>query len=136
MTSTIGQPPNRHAVFIVNPDGSDLRRLTPWRLNGGDGPDWSPDGTSILFRAIAEEEGPSGDLYTINPDRSQLRPVTHLADKGGVLSASFSPDGRWIASARPGTNGEPDVFIIPTSGGSPRAITDTPQWDSGPEWGS
>lgn len=134
-TSSISKPPNRHAVFVINADGSALRRLTPWRLNGGDGPDWSPDGSRILFRAIAAEEGPSGDLYTVNPDGTNLTRLTRQSDKGGVLSASFSPDGKWVAFGRPGTQGEPDVFVMHTPNGAPQAVTRTPHWDSGPEWG-
>ena len=33
------------AVFVVNVDGTGLRRLTPWKMLAGD-PDWSPDGPS------------------------------------------------------------------------------------------
>ena len=48
-------PPNRRAIFIVNVDGSGLRQLTDWSLNGGDHPDWSPDGKRILLlRAVSD----------------------------------------------------------------------------------
>jgi TolB protein len=36
------------AVFIVNLNGTGLRRLTPWKLDAAS-PDWSPNGRTILF---------------------------------------------------------------------------------------
>ena len=36
------------AVFVVNVDGTGLKRLTPWSLDAAS-PDWSPDGREILF---------------------------------------------------------------------------------------
>jgi Tol biopolymer transport system component len=40
-----------HAVFVMNADGDNPRRLTPWSLDAGDHPRFSPDGSLILFRA-------------------------------------------------------------------------------------
>ena len=60
-------PPNRRALFIVNVDGSDLRQLTPWSLNAGDDPDWSPDGKLILFRTVSISNRHHGNIHTIRP---------------------------------------------------------------------
>ena len=35
----------------MNQDGSGLFQLTPWTLNAGARPDWSPDGKWILVTA-------------------------------------------------------------------------------------
>jgi Tol biopolymer transport system component len=32
----------QHAVFTVRADGAGLRQLTPYSLDAGDGPDWTP----------------------------------------------------------------------------------------------
>ena len=32
------------AVFTANVDGSGVFQVTPWALNAGGDPDWSPDG--------------------------------------------------------------------------------------------
>jgi hypothetical protein len=50
--------------------------LTRWKLNGGGNPDWSPDGKRILFRTISSDEL-HGNIYTIRPDGSGLRQLTH-----------------------------------------------------------
>ena len=49
------------------------RRLTPWALRGGE-PDWSPDGTRIVF--TSNQDGPrsvSANLYTVRPDGTASR---------------------------------------------------------------
>ena len=71
------EPPNRHALFIVDADGSGLRQLTPWSLNAGDDPDWSPDGKLILFRTVSASNRHHGNLHTIRPDGTGLRMLTN-----------------------------------------------------------
>ena len=62
-------PPNRHALFIVNTDGTKLRQLTDWGFNAGDDPDWSPDGRlHPLSDDRAAQAAFPGNLYTIHPD--------------------------------------------------------------------
>ena len=62
------RPANGQAIFVVNVNGSGLRRLTPWSLRAT-GPDWSPDGSRILFASNALEGNlASGtNLYSSDP---------------------------------------------------------------------
>jgi Tol biopolymer transport system component len=135
------KPHGGYALYVVNADGSDERRLTPWSLNAGDHPDWSPDGKRILFRShVDEPKNVSTNLYTIRPDGSSLTQLTHA--RGGrvqYLSASFSPDGRWITFSRtPGTGkqGNADVFVMRADGTGVRNVTTSAIWDSATDWGS
>ena len=82
-------------------DGSERRRITPWSLGAGDDPDWSPDGTLILFHSH-EGGDAQGQLYVIRPDGKGMRQLTHVKDGTWLGSASFSPDGKWIAFAKAG----------------------------------
>jgi Tol biopolymer transport system component len=55
------------------------------------------------------------------------------------LSASFSPDGRWITFSRtPGTGkqGNADVFVMRADGTGVRNVTTSAIWDSATDWGS
>jgi Tol biopolymer transport system component len=57
-------------LWIVNRDGSNLKRLT---TKGGEFPDWSPDGQWILY--TNSEEG-NGRLWIMRPDGSERRQLT------------------------------------------------------------
>jgi TolB protein len=135
LNSSTGSPPGAGAVFVVSADGTGLRRLTPWSLDGGDHPVWSPDGKLILFRAVQGEEGDYGNLYTIHPDGTGLHQLTDYDSTTMVLSYSFSPDGRWITFAKTGESGEPDVFLMRADGSDVHPVTQTEPWDSAPDWG-
>ena len=54
------------------------------------------------------------------------------------LSSSFSPDGRFIVSARTpgaGPNGHADLVVLRSDGSSIRPITKTALWESSVDWG-
>jgi len=80
---------SRSDLWVVESDGSDLRRLT----NFGDveSPRWSPDGSKLLFVRRQRHE-----LWTVDADGSHAIRLGHAA---GVLAADWSPDGSRIATA-------------------------------------
>jgi TolB protein len=88
-------------LYVINADGSGLRPITPLSIRPGGRPDWSPDGTTILFRSHPGND-PSGlgaNLYTVRPDGTRLRQLTHLPSSDRVLDGSYSPDGGSIVFA-------------------------------------
>jgi Tol biopolymer transport system component len=127
---------DRQAVFVVAADGSGLRRVTPFKLRAGDGPDWSPDGSQILFRSPETEDFLDSDIFTIHPDGTGLRQVTHAGPATKVYSASFSPDGTAIAVGMTGVDDQADVYTIGVDGTGLAPLTRTPTWDSAPDWGA
>ena len=112
--------------------GGPARRLTPWDLGAGDHPRFSPDGSRILFRARFSD-GPGGDLYTMRPDGSDIKQLTHGIEK--MLSATWSPDGKYIAYASARVGRQPDVWIMNADGSGAQRLTTAPEWDSGATWG-
>jgi TolB protein len=125
--------PTERAIFIMNADGSGQKQLTPWKLGAGDYPRFSPDGKHIIFRA-GYGDGPGGDLYTMRPDGSEIKKLTHGLP--GMLSASYSPDGKYIAFAHEGPDGQmPDIWVMKADGTGAVRLTHTPQWESLPTWG-
>jgi Tol biopolymer transport system component len=126
-TSPRGEPANSRALFVVNADGSDLRQLTPWDLKAGGRPDWAPDGSAILFKAPAQR-GP-GNLYTIAPEGTGLKQITHYTGPTVVWAGSFSPDGEWITFAK-----SADVYVAHADGTGARQVTHSVSaWS--PDWG-
>lgn len=98
-------PGDEHVIFSVNPDGSDRTRLTDRsgpNYDGGGGyePDWSPDGTRLVFANSDDDwSDPSGYIHVMGADGSgqsriafSPRPYFDL-DYG----PDWSPDGRKIA---------------------------------------
>jgi TolB protein len=90
----------KSAIFVVNADGSHERRVTAPAGGVADKIDWSPDGFSILFFApqFGQPGQPSSNVFTIRPDGSGLRQLTH--SRGGKVNNgadSWSPDGKQIA---------------------------------------
>jgi TolB protein len=128
-------PPDGTAIFVVDIDGTHLRRITPWSMDAGDHPDWSPDGRWILFRSNESGDFLNSQLYVIHPDGSHLRPVTQVSASTMLLSASFAPSGERIVYSRSGRAGQPDIFTSDLHGGDSRQVTSTPLWESAPDWG-
>ena len=127
-------PPNRRALFIVNADGSDLRQLTPWSLNAGDSPDWSPDGRLILSGTVSIANRHHGNLHTIHPDGSGLTKLTDYPAPKTVLTGSFSPDGKWITFSRFTDGPYPAVYVMRANGTDVRRVTlDAAVYE--PDWG-
>jgi TolB protein len=92
---------NMSALFVVNIDGTGLRRLTPWRMGLTGTPSWSPDGRLIVFRsdsAFDASDAPA-QIFSIRPDGSDLRQLTFETDASSYWP-SWSPDGTRIVFTR------------------------------------
>ena len=133
-TNSSARPFDGQAIFVVDVNGGGVRRLTPWGFHAGDHADWSPDGKRILFRAPTHGFAGS-NLWTVRADGSGLKQLTRFPSRTEVLSASYSPDGRWVVFSKTGRAGLPDLFAIRTDGTGLRQITRTAAWDSAPDWG-
>ncbi len=77
-------------IWLMNPDGSDLRQLTNGE-NGESSPRWSPDGKSIAFVA---NRGDGSQLFTIAVDGGEAQQVTSIST--GVSTPVWSPDGKTL----------------------------------------
>lgn len=82
-------------VYLMNADGSNVRRITNWPGYDG-GTFFSPDGQRIIFRHF-NEEGTVADVYTMNIDGSDLRRLTNF----GCLSWApfYHPSQQYVAFA-------------------------------------
>jgi TolB protein len=126
---------DKQAIFTVRANGKGLKRVTRFNLRAGDGPDWSPDGSQILFRSPETEDFLNSNIWTIHPDGTGLRQVTQAGPGVKVYSASFSPDGTRITLGMSGVDDQADVYTIGVDGTGLTPVTRTAQWDSAPDWG-
>jgi Tol biopolymer transport system component len=136
----VWKPGNRSAVFVENVDGTGRRSITPFRLRAGDHPDWSPDGTRILFNTGGNHVR-GQNLFTVRPDGTGLRQLTHFRGLTNLVNGSFSPDGESIVFATvvgamnpPGATLD-DVFVMSADGTDIRPVTRARNWDGSPDWG-
>jgi TolB protein len=127
------EPSAGKALFTVGVDGRGNRQVAPWELGGGDGPSFSPTGT-ILFRSYEDDETRQSDFWTVRPNGSDLKQLTHFKEGTLVRSAGYSPDGHWIVSGTDGVGGNADVFAMHADGTGKVFITRTEAWDSAPDW--
>jgi TolB protein len=135
-----GAAPREGAVYIVNADGSGLRRLTPWGdlLNGG--ADWSPDGSQLVMQTDWRR-GTRPSLWIMNADGSNLRRLTEENPIGNGLpfQASFAPtwapDGTVIMFiCAPGEASFWDVCTIRPDGTGRTVVASTPEDEHRPVW--
>jgi TolB protein len=116
----------RDEIYVVNADGSGLRRLTHnWKSDGT--PAWSPDGRKILFlrsgwRDSAEVEG---DVYVMNADGSGQRNLTRSVTRpySTERAPAWSPDGRKIIFVS-NRDRNSEIYVMNADGSGLRKLTE------------
>jgi TolB protein len=125
-------PPPPQRVHVANVDGSAARAISPRGVLAID-PDWSPDGTRLVYTE-ARLVGDRADnrLVIINADGSNRRPLTRFRGINEI-NPKWMPDGQTIVFERLRETGRrSSIMAMPATGGSPRTIYDSAGWDTNP----
>jgi Tol biopolymer transport system component len=117
-------------LYLMNADGSDLRRLTTHRSRDA-WPTWSPDGKQIAF--MSERNG-RWNVYVMDVDRGESS-VRRLTPSNMTWEPAWSPDGTWIAFGSPRGNNS-DIYLLDASAAdsTARRLTDHRNVDGYPCW--
>jgi Tol biopolymer transport system component len=81
---------DRYDIYVADPDGSHLRRLTNYGVYTAEGT-LSPDGQTIVFTSLKDGDL---DIYTMHVDGTGLKRLTFQPGYDG--GPFFSPDGKKI----------------------------------------
>lgn len=114
-------------VFLIDADGSGLRRLTDHPANDRN-PAWSPQGDLIAF---GSDRTGNGDVYLMNPDGTGLRRLTRHEAYEGV--PSWSPDGRWIVFEGD-RDGRSQIYRVEVASGRVERLTQSRARKLGPDY--
>lgn len=123
-----------YQVWVMSSTGQDNIQLVHSGQSLWDYlPTWSSDGKVILF----------SERHTSGNPRPWLMSVQY-ADNGAAARLSyfptpiedvqFSPDGLWIAFEGMDVNGNRDIYVMTTAGGSRARLTNDPALDFDPAW--
>lgn len=100
-------PSHRDQIYVVKPNGHELRALTSARLDAVD-PVWSPNGKQIAYIA-----GQYDRLYVMNSGGGHKHLVSNGAGPvGGATRPTWSPDGKRL------------LFYVTTFGGHALYVVD------------
>jgi len=118
-------------MYVVSADGTSLTQLTD-DLGYEDHPDWSPDGSRILYthyrKLKGEDNWSDANVWVMNADGSGKVQLTKHLTKGDLwdMNATWSPDGKQIALNRlewVKKGAFVDVFVMNADGSGLKLVT-------------
>jgi len=86
---------NGHILWVVSIDGKRAEKLVEYKSSTYGGLDWTPDGKTIVYGALAGERM---QIFAIPRSGGVPRQLTN--DPANLMHPQVSPDGRWIACTR------------------------------------
>jgi len=120
----------RSDIYLMDPDGSNVRRLTTDSSNEAQ-PAWSPDGGRIAF--VSDRRGAGGtDIYVMDTLGNNVVNLTN--DAAVDLAPAWSPDSQKIAFH---SNRDPAgfaVWVMDANGANPVKISPTDPPCELPSW--
>lgn len=109
----------------IAPFAPSTRRDAPGRF--------SPDGSKVAFTST--RGSPDYELWVADSDGRNARQLTSFRSNRVMLAQTWSPDGRSILFET-AVDGNNDIYVISSQGGTPRRLTSSPAIEGLPDWSS
>lgn len=117
-------------IWTMNADGTEFRQLTD--TPGRDiEPDWSPDGSTIVFSSARDAET-DVQLYLMDADGGNQRRLMPFV-AADYLGPRWSPDGQWIAFFT-NVDGTLEVYKVRPDGSDLTRLTANASNNFMPDW--
>jgi dipeptidyl aminopeptidase/acylaminoacyl peptidase len=126
----------RH-IFVVPASGGTPRRLTDGNFDHGAAPEWTPDGKSILFSGLRENDAEyrwrETEIYAVDAASGAVRQLTRR--KGPDNNPVVSPDGKRVAYVgydwTKDTWIDSKIYVMNADGSDPKLVSG--DWDRSPQ---
>jgi dipeptidyl aminopeptidase/acylaminoacyl peptidase len=107
-------------IYIVHPDGSELRRLTEGGKENNFLGDWTHDGRALYFSSN-RRTGASTDSYLVDIANGQTRMVAENRGIGGIQDVNR--DGKYAIVSRLINRGDNNLYLINLTDGKEALLT-------------
>ncbi|NPV60684.1 MAG: hypothetical protein HPY75_13635 [Actinobacteria bacterium] len=94
-------------IYVIDLSGDISQRLTDTPFIHDENPEYSPDGSMILWNASQGDPGEGEDLWIMGTDGGNKTRLTHFSEPG---YAEYDPNGRQITESSWSPDGERVVF--------------------------
>ena len=138
MEADRGDPVHRQGIYVMNANGTSLRRITVPPARSEDGkPRFSPNGKQLVFtRFRGKDLAEKAAVFTVSLDGTHLRRLTTFAIHADDVD--WSPDGKRIVfDGYPNPDAYGDIYVVDSNGRHLRNLTRNPAGKAGsadPVW--
>jgi Tol biopolymer transport system component len=124
------------AVHVVNADGTDVRRLTPFD-DYVEHPRWSPDGATVIYNIEHRTnlDDPRNGVWTVPAEGGAPVSLLPTDDEFHFFKPAYSPDGSQIlvgCAHRDGLN--EDLCVANADGSGVQTLIETPHYENHGVW--
>ncbi len=120
-------------IWVINADGTDVRRITRDDQLTHSWPSWHPDGKKIVFYTGTGEDC---QTWIFDLETKTKKPLLDSDDQQNDFRPLFSPDSKYILFDRvgPATQGNHDLFKLERSSKALTQLTKNSAYDSDARW--
>jgi TolB protein len=116
-------------TYVMNADGSQVRRVTFNDNLRDSGPAWSPDGSQLVLARAPSDPESAADLWIVNLRRGTERQLTDLPDTNESVPDWSPSSGRIVFHGDVLEPGNYDLYSVRPDGTGLRRLTRNPAFD-------